>query len=419
MIIGWILIVCALLVAEEKFIKPPVVRGDINSINNYVTNELNEAYEQKRLGSASFTLVEKGKIVNEHTVGKGLNNATVQADKTLFLLSSVSKAVTAWGVMKLVQEGELKLDDPVMLHLKRWRFAGSERYRDRVTVRHLLSHTSGLVDGYGQGGTSLDEKLQPVEESLNSPTDVNMGEAHAAIIVNEPGKVVAYSSNGYAVLQLLIEDITGKRFNDYMREEVIQPLGMLKSSYDVDAIITEGRLQDLATNYDLELQPYPIRHYSNMAGVSLRSTSHDLAQLVMAYYNENSVLSKQTIQLMLMPQANTNKQWALGHTLYTQQANETYIVGHGGGAFPASGAEMRLSPATGNGIVILAAGTQGLISDLADVWTYWETGHKLFDIRNVIRKRSVHASILVIVGVVVILIWQNKRTKRKGIMQTI
>ena len=89
------------------------------------------------------------------------------------------------------------------------------------------------------------------------------------------------------------------------------------------------------------------------------------------------------------------------------------MLGHGGGAFPASGAEMRVNPATGNGIVILASGTQGLITELGDIWTYWETGKKSFDIRKVIQKRMTHAIVAVIVGLSAVVFWRNR--KRIGI----
>jgi CubicO group peptidase (beta-lactamase class C family) len=146
-----------------------------------------------------------------------------------------------------------------------------------------------------------------------------------------------------------------------------------------------------------------------MAGVSLRSTAHDLAQLVTAYYNPNPVLSKESVMEMLSPQPGTWLSWSLGHTLYGENNAGGYIAGHGGGAFPASGAEMRFNPQTGNGIVILASGTQGLISEIADVWTYWETGRKLFDVRNVVRKRALHALVAIVLGIAAIILWRMRR----------
>ena len=416
LIAGWIVIVIAFFIAEEKIRKPPVRRDDISSIENYAVQEFTTAVQNKRLGCAALVILKNGKIVAEHSFGIANNEtkATVKTDETIFLLSSLSKAVTAWGVMKLVQDGRLNLDEPVIRHLSRWRFPGSEAYRDKVTARQLLSHTAGFVEGYGHGGFLPDEKLQTIEESLTLPKDANMGTPKAAIISIEPGTAMVYSSAGYAVLQLLIEEITQRSFNDFMTEAVLHPLGMYKSAYDLDTIIAAGREHNLAANYDMDLKTYPHRRYTNLAGVALRSTAHDIALLASAYYNENPVLTKESMKHFSTPQPPTAETWGLGHTLYGKNDSGAFLLGHGGGAFPASGAEMRIDPTTGNAIIITATGTQGLISAIADVWVYWDTGRKVFDIRNVVRKRLVHVSVAIVLGVTIILLYQKRLTRKKS-----
>lgn len=414
-IILWIATIVGFFIAEEILTKPPVERGDVASMEKYAVEKLSKALAQERLGSAAMAIVQRGTIVAEHGFGiaNSETNAAVKIDQTLYLLSSLSKAVTAWGIMKLVQEEKIGLDEPILPHLKRWRFPGSEAYRDRVTVRQLLSHTAGFQDGYGHSGFLPGEKVQTIEESLMLPKDANSGRPHAAVIVTEPGTVMSYSSAGYAVLQLLIEEVSGKSFDAYMQETVLTPLGMRESTYSLDSIMARDRQENLATNYDLNLKSYPQRNYANKAGVSLRSTAHDLAQLVMAYYHPNPVLTKESLKTFGTPQPGTSFMWGLGHTLYGKNGSGGYVLGHGGGAFPASGAEMRVNPATGNGIVILASGTQGLITELGDIWTYWETGKKSFDIRKVIQKRMTHAIVAVIVGLSAVVFWRNR--KRIGI----
>ena len=416
LIAAWIVIVVVFFIAEEKITKPPVRRGDISSIENYAVQKLTESIQDKRLGCAALVILKNSKIVAEHSFGIA-NNETreaVKTDETIFLLSSLSKAVTAWGIMKLVQDGRLNLDEPVIRHLSRWRFPGSEAYRDKVTARQLLSHTAGFVDGYGHGGFLPGEKLQTIEESLTLPKDANQGTPKAAIIELQPGTAMVYSSAGYAVLQLLIEEITQTSFDDFMTQTVLRPLGMYKSGYDLDTIIAAGREHHLAANYDMELKIYPHRRYTNLAGVALRSTAHDLALLASAYYNENPVLTKESLKHFSMPQPATAETWGLGHTLYGKNSNGDFLLGHGGGAFPASGSEMRIDPTSGNAIIITATGTQGLISEIADVWVYWDTGRKPFDIRNVVRKRLVHVSVAIVLGVAVILLYQKRLARKKS-----
>ena len=234
LVLLWTLAVIVAVCAEAIwFPQPNLVRGDLASIEGHLVRQLKDATANKKLGSAALALVQDGKIVAEH--GFGVANAETQApvktEQTLFQLASVSKAVTAWGVMKLVEEGTLSLDEPVMSYLKRWRFPGSEEYRNKVTVRHLLSHTAGINDGSSTRSFLPSEAIQTLEESLSGVT-----------VVREPGTAMSYSSSvGYTILQLLVEEVTNRPFADYMKEAVLQPLEMTKASYDLDALASEDR----------------------------------------------------------------------------------------------------------------------------------------------------------------------------------
>jgi CubicO group peptidase (beta-lactamase class C family) len=411
---GWILL-CALGVAAAVlaeavwFAHPSVTRGDAASIEKHLVQKLQAATAQRKLGSATLVLMHGGKIVAEH--GFGVANAETQTpvktDQTLYLLASVSKAVTGWGVMKLVQDGKLGLDEPVMRHLKRWRFPGSETYRDKVTVRHLLSHTAGIDDGFGFSGFAPGEPMQTLEESLTFPKDTNSGKPHGVTVNREPGTALSYSSAAYTVLQLLIEEVTGQSFAEYMKTAVLQPLGMTKASFDLDAITAEGRAQDLAPNFDRKLQPQPQRRYTAMAGVSLRVTAHDLAQLLLAYTRENPVLKLETLRQMLTPQPGTGESWGLSHTLYAENNAGGYVAGHGGGAFPASGAMMLVNPATGDGFALLVSGSAGATNQLPHDWIYWETGKLTFEARRqTAQNRIVPALVAMVAGAIVIALWQ-------------
>lgn len=210
-------------------------------------------------------------------------------DRTRYQVASVSKAVTAWGVMRLVQEGKLSLDEPVIAHLKRWRFPGSDARRNKVSVRHLLTHTSGLDDGLGYGFLP-GEPVPRLEAALQQT------------IAREPGETFVYSGSGYAVLQLLIEDVTNRAFADYMKDAVLLPLGMTGSSFDVDTIAP----QDLATSYDAELRPAPHRRHAAKAPVALYTTPMDLARFARAFAKDNPLLEKTTLDQMLKPQPATH-----------------------------------------------------------------------------------------------------------------
>lgn len=421
LILLWTLAVLAVVFAEALwFPQPGVQRGDLASIENHLVQKLRAATAGKKLGCAALVLVQGGKIVAEH--GFGVANAETQdpvkTDQTLFILGSVSKAVTAWGVMKLVEEGRLGLDEPVMRHLKRWRFPGSETYREKVTVRHLLSHTAGIDDGFRAASFAPGEPLQTLEESLTHPKDMDGGTRRGVLVVREPGTTMSYSASaGNSILQLLIEEITNRRFAEYMKETVLQPLGMMKSSYDLEALAAEGRAQDLAPGFDASLTVHPPRRYTAQAAVALRVTPRDLAQFVLAYTRGNPVLKPETLKQMMTPQPGTAGTWGLGQTLYVANDAGGYVVGHSGAAFPAAGASVRVNPATGNGFVLTASGGRGATNQLVHDWVYWETGQVTFEARQeLVYARLGTASITIIAGVCVLLLWQflrsiNKRAK--------
>jgi CubicO group peptidase (beta-lactamase class C family) len=411
LVLLWTLLVIAVVFAKAFwFAHPSVVRGDFASIEHHLVQELSDAANNKRVGSAALALLHNGKIAAAH--GFGIANADTQAPvethQTLYRVASVSKAVTAWGVMKLVQDGRLSLDEPVMRHLTRWRFPGSEEYRDKVTVRHLLAHTAGLDDGLGYGGFLPGEHVQSLEESLTLPKDSTVGEPRAIRVVREPGTAMAYSGAGYTVLQLLIEEVTKRPFADYIKDSVLTPLGMTRSSFDLDAITSEGRVQEIATSYDHELRQQPHRRQTAKAAASLYTTAHDLARFAMAYTaRENPVLTQETVKQMLMPQPGTAGTWGLGQTLFVANEHSGHIVGHDGGSPPAWGGWVRVNPATGNGIVMMISGGSGAVNKLADDWIYWETGQVTFESRRQTAfQLAGPALVAIIVGAVVITLWQ-------------
>jgi CubicO group peptidase (beta-lactamase class C family) len=135
---------------------------------------------------------------------------------TRFQAASVSKPVTAWGVLRLVEQGRIDLDVPVVGHLRRWRPPPSPFRVDGITVRRQLSHTAGLsVHGYV--GQTLDRPLPAIEASLADEG----GASFPVELLDPPGRRWLYSGGGYSVLQLLVEELTSRPFADVMQTEVL------------------------------------------------------------------------------------------------------------------------------------------------------------------------------------------------------
>ena len=224
-------------------------------------------------GNAAFVLIEEGRVVGAHYQSVG---APVAGD-SLFQVASLSKWVTAWGVMTLVEQGRLDLDAPVSDYLTRWRLPDSP-HNDRVTIRRILSHTAGFTDGLGYGGFEPGAPIQSLEESLTRAVDASPGADGVLRVGLEPGKEWRYSGGGYALLQLLIEEVTGEPFNDYMRRAVLEPLGMTQSTYVLD----EPSAAKVATIYDSDGAEAIHYTFTAVAAASLYTSADDLTRFLQA-----------------------------------------------------------------------------------------------------------------------------------------
>ena len=326
-------------------------------------------------GNAVFAILEDGAVHGVHAVSVG---EAVDVN-TVFQTASLSKWITAWGVMALVQEGKLDLDAPVSTYLTRWALPESKFDNKRVTARRLLSHTAGLTDGLGYAGFVPNAVVPSLEETLKRP-DADPGVSGTIEVGYEPGTEWQYSGGGYAILQLLIEEVSGESFEGFMQRVIFRPLVMVRSSYSW----TPAEGSTLATFYDIDSKPTTHYRYSAVAAVSLYTSVADLTRFIQAHLPGKNgepigrrVLAPATINEMWRPHASKFGEdiWGLGTILYASNNKGGFVVGHDGNNEPAINTAARLNPATGNGIVILETGQPLLATRLAGEWVFWETGN--------------------------------------------
>jgi CubicO group peptidase (beta-lactamase class C family) len=326
-------------------------------------------------GNVAFLLIENGQVYDEHYVSVG---EAVDRDK-LFQVASLSKWITAWGVMALVDDHRLDLDTPVATYLTRWQLPPSEFANDSVTVRRLLSHTAGLTDGLGYAGYAPGITPQQLEQSLTHAVDASPGADGRVRVGIAPGSEFQYSGGGYTLLQLLIEEVTGLSFESYMQQAVFEPLGMSRSTFIVDG----HNAAQLAEFYDLDGSPAIHYRFTSLAATSLYTTASDLARLIQAHWPGpngapagGGVLQPATLRQMRQPHAATMgiDVWGLGTILYAAVGDSDFVIGHDGKNEPAINTSARLNPATRDGIVVLETGNRLLATKLAGEWVFWQTG---------------------------------------------
>ncbi|UTW59543.1 beta-lactamase family protein [Kordiimonas sp. SCSIO 12603] len=345
-------------------------KGDIQSFSTAAQNEI----ATRSQGNAVLLLIADGEIYSGYT------HSTKQAinQQTLFQVASLSKWVTAWGVLSLVEQGKLDLDTPVDTYLSRWHLPPSQFDNTKVTIRRLLSHTAGLTDGLGYGGFLPEQDIQSLEQSLTQAEDASPGKDGRVMVGIEPGSAFAYSGGGYTLLQLLIEEVSGQSFNDYMQQHIFQPLGMMRSTYILDT-----HHENVATLYDTQGKPATHYKFTALAASSLYTSGHDMTLFIQAHFPTNDlaagrgVLSPEMLTRMREPHASELGAdiWGLGTILYASNNKGDFIAGHDGSNEPAINTSVRYNPATGDGIVILETGNKFLATELAGEWVYWQTSN--------------------------------------------
>ncbi|MFT5142499.1 MAG: CubicO group peptidase (beta-lactamase class C family) [Rhodothermales bacterium] len=327
------------------------------------------------VGNFALAVMEEGQVEAElvHSAGAEVDRNTV------FQVASLSKWVSAFGVMKLVEQGLLDLDAPASTYLTRWQLPPSDFDNDQVTVRRILSHTAGLADGLGYSGFEPGTPTQPIEESLTKASDADEGISGSVHVGMEPGSGFEYSGGGYTLLQLLVEEVTGQTFASFMKESILAPLEMNHSSYVWDDT-TGLRLAEFYNGDGSEATHY---RYTSLAATSLYTSLHDLEVFFQVFLVGNDgepigrgVLSPETIRMMREPHAKTMgiDIWGLGTILYAPAENDDFIIGHDGRSTPPINTAVRLDPQSGNGIIVLETGNALLATRLASEWVFWKTG---------------------------------------------
>ncbi len=256
-----------------------------------------ERVKHHRTPGVSVAVIAGGEI--EWARGYGLMSSEgqrpVTAD-TLFQAASISKPVTAMVALRLVELGKLSLDENVNARLRSWEAVENDFCKtEKVTLRRLLSHTAGLTvhgfPGYADG--------EPVPSLLQILDGIKPANSPPIRVEAVPGSRWSYSGGGFEVVQLLIEDVTGRPFQEVARELVLDPLGMRHSTFEQP--LPAGRSAEAATGHRADGRPLQGKWhtYPERAAAGLWTTPSDLARVVLEIQRPGRVLKPATVKEML------------------------------------------------------------------------------------------------------------------------
>jgi CubicO group peptidase (beta-lactamase class C family) len=253
----------------------------------------------------SIAVIDSGRIVWAKGFGvKAAGGTDSVTPTTIFQAGSISKPTFALGVMRLVQDGTLDLDQDVNAKLISWHVPNNRfTVTEKVTLRRILSHNAGLTV-HGFPGYEAGTPIPTVPQVLDGTPPANTKPVRVDTF---PGAISRYSGGGTTIAMLLVTDVLHEPFPQFMHDSVLGPAGMIHSTYEQP--LPASRAPDAATGHDASGKAIPGKYhtYPEMSAAGLWTTPSDLATLGIdlqhTYAGQSSpVVSRSTLQQMLTVQ---------------------------------------------------------------------------------------------------------------------
>jgi CubicO group peptidase (beta-lactamase class C family) len=286
----------------------------------------------------------------------GETGAPVDAE-TMFQAASISKPVAAMAVLRAVQDGVFTLDDDINDILESWTLDGAGFTAERpVTPRTLTSHTSGLGDGFGFPGYDPSDPRPTVVQILNGGPPSNVGRV---FMERPPLTLMEYSGGGVTVMQLALSDARGRPFADILRDDVLRPIGMTRSTYQQPLPPELDRNAARAHDRNGRSRGAKWHVYPELAAAGLWTTPSDLARFAIevaksALGQSNRVLSRALALEMLAPVGVGD--YAVGFSI--SKIGQGWYFSHGGSNWGFR-ALLLAHKAKGYGLAIMTNADQG------------------------------------------------------------
>jgi CubicO group peptidase (beta-lactamase class C family) len=288
--------------------------GDIESkVDNFVQASI----RQQKIPGLALAVMRDGQIIKAQ--GYGLSNIELNvpaSPQTVFQSGSVGKQFTATGIMMLVEEGKVGLDDKITKY-----FPGAPETWNKITIRNLLTHTSGIKDytdkNFDYRRDYTEEDLLKILQTL--PFDF------------APGDKWSYSNSGYMLLGILIHKVTGKFYGDFLQERIFGPLGMTTTRIISEQDIVPNR----AAGYRLikgviKNQEWVSPSLNTTADGALYFTVLDLAKWDAALYTEKLIKRSSLDEMWTPVKLNDGKPCPYGFGWRVHEMNGHRLIEHGG-----------------------------------------------------------------------------------------
>ena len=271
---------------------------DFSLVVDFVLEKMSET----RIPGLAISIVENDEVVFARGFGfRDIGSGALVGSGTLFGIGSVTKSFTALAIMKLVERGLISLDDPVDKFVS----LGVKPFGENITIHHLLTHSSGLpalayAEAFIRGVLGLDDCWLPITHHEDI---VSFMKGCEDWVVSRPGERFFYLNEGYVLLGYIISKVSGKRYEEFVRDEILRHLGMNRTFFTREEIENDG---NWATPYviDRENKHVPSSFpFGISADGGLISNVLDLTNYLRMYINRGEfngvrIVDNEFIELM-------------------------------------------------------------------------------------------------------------------------
>jgi len=315
--------------------------GPAAAADSEVVARLDRLFTQHKARIASpgisVTVVDRDGVIFQKGYGVvTFGKPEPMTERTRNAIGSLTKSFTAMAIMQLEEQGVLSVDDPVIKYLP-WFRAADKELSETITLRMCLNNTSGLVPSWKTLVRNLSREPDALERSVRSMSSYRFART--------PGESYEYFNEGWNTLGLIIEKLTGRRWEHYLAEEILAPLQMTGTSSD--RAVLESWPVGTGHFSGITPVPAPLIHIQGAlpAGAGLYSTSEDIGKYMVALlngglYHGTRVISEASIEEMWTPAiqlrvipyelGGTGEPSHYGMGWFLMEVDGLSLVGHGG-----------------------------------------------------------------------------------------
>jgi CubicO group peptidase (beta-lactamase class C family) len=267
-----------------------------SDIEEQITAFMNQALERYQIPGASLTVLQQGDIIYQHNWGSMSDGTPVTSDSP-FLIGSVSKPLTALAVMMLVQDGRLKLDEPIDTYIPEFHYRTKDE--KAITVRHLLEQTSGISEF---AGLAITDRAFRGEDAVAQAVMKLSG----VTLKHAPGEVYEYNSANYLLLGAIVESVSGMPFSKFMESRIFLPLGMNNAAADYQSAVDKGYVPGYQSWFGHPVKSSGLYDDSGAPYGYIAASANDLVQFITFMLYGGELLTEQNRNLLASPSANGN-----------------------------------------------------------------------------------------------------------------